>query len=91
MEAAAQFLTTRATAYSMPAMKNAVDAMKLSLPVMGAPSRHLVGFGNGVFDTWQGIFRPHDPGGWLLIASDVTFTTAVQNETLAEHTPVFQQ
>ncbi len=79
------------TAYSMPAMKNAVDAMKLSLPVMGAPSRHLVGFRNGVFDTRQGIFRPHDPGDWLLIASDVTFTAAVQNETLAGHAPVFQQ
>jgi len=75
----------------MPAMKNAVDAMKLSLSVMCVRSRHLVGFRNGVFETREGIFRPHDPDDWLLMASDVTFTTAVQNETLAEHAPVFQQ
>jgi putative DNA primase/helicase len=75
--------------YSMSGMKNAVDTMKLSLPVMGVTARHLIGFNNGVFDTRAGIFRSHNKEDWLLIASDVEFIHAADGETLKTHAPAF--
>lgn len=75
--------------YSMTAMKNAVDTMKLSLPKMGITERNLVGFRNGVFDTRSGIFREHSKEDWLLIASDVEFTQAAEGETLQTRAPAF--
>ncbi|MFX2612041.1 DNA primase family protein [Enterobacter mori] len=76
-------------AYSPASVKNAVDAMKLSLPQMGTAARHLVGFSNGVFDSRAGAFRPHDKNDWLLIASDVEYCQAATGETLASHAPNF--
>lgn len=75
--------------YSMTAMKNAVDTMKLSLPQMGTAERHLIGFSNGVFDTRKGVFRNHQQGDWLLVASDVAFGQAENGETLENHAPNF--
>ncbi|WP_407644284.1 DNA primase family protein [Erwinia psidii] len=75
--------------YSMAAMKNAVDTMKLSLPVMGATARNLIGFSNGVFDTREGIFREHRLEYWLLIASEVEFGQAKDGESLETHSPNF--
>ncbi|WP_336285481.1 DNA primase family protein [Citrobacter arsenatis] len=76
-------------AYSPASVKNAVDAMKLSLPQMEAPARHLIGFRNGVFDSRVGAFRPHDKNDWLLIASEVDFCQAAAGETLEAHAPNF--
>jgi putative DNA primase/helicase len=76
-------------AYSPASVKNAVDAMKLSLPQMEAPARHLIGFRNGVFDSRAGAFRPHDKNDWLLIASEVDFCQAAAGETLEAHAPNF--
>ncbi|HCM4288097.1 TPA: DNA primase, partial [Klebsiella quasipneumoniae] len=73
--------------YSMTAMKNAVDTMKLSLPPMGATERNLIGFSNGVFDTRKGVFRPHQREDWLLVASEVEFGKVTQGETLESHAP----
>lgn len=78
-------------AYSPSSVKNAVDAMKLSLPQMEAPARNLIGFRNGVFDTRRGVFREHQKGDWLLIASDVDFSKAIEGEELATHAPNFWQ
>ena len=75
--------------YSMTAMKNAVDTMKLSLPPMGATERNLIGFSNGVFDTRKGVFRPHQREDWLLVASEVEFGKVTQGETLESHAPNF--
>lgn len=75
--------------YSMPSMKNAVDAMKLGLPIMGITARNLIGFINGVFDTRNGEFREHRQDDWLLIASDVTFMQPEECESLASHAPAF--
>lgn len=75
--------------YSMTAMKNAVDTMKLSLPVMGVAERHLIGFSNGVFDTRSSEFRPHNRKDWLLVASDLPFSPPADDETLATHAPAF--
>jgi len=75
--------------YSMPSMKNAVDTMKLSLPLMGVTARNLIGFRNGVFDTRSGEFRQHPQNDWLLVASDVDFMEQEEGETLASHAPAF--
>jgi putative DNA primase/helicase len=66
--------------YSMTAMKNAVDTMKLSLPPMGATERNLIGFSNGVFDTRKGNSEPTRED-WLLVASEVEFGKVTQGET----------
>lgn len=76
-------------AYSPASVKNAVDAMKLSLPQMGAPARHLIGFRNGVFDTRAAQFRAHDKDDWLLVASDVDFCQPENGESLDAHAPNF--
>lgn len=75
--------------YSMTAMKNTVDTMKLSLPVMGVTARNLIGFSNGVFDTRQGTFRPHDREDWLLVASEVEFGSQQDGETPESNAPAF--
>lgn len=87
-EMAAIFIESRVP-YSMPAMKNAVDTMKLSLPIMGTTARNLIGFSNGVFDTREGLFREHRQEDWLLIASDVEFIQTEEGESLATHSPAF--
>uniref|UniRef100_UPI0036D98199 primase-helicase zinc-binding domain-containing protein n=1 Tax=Photorhabdus sp. RM322S TaxID=3342825 RepID=UPI0036D98199 len=75
--------------YSPTGIRSAVDALKLQLPMMGLPARHLIGFSNGVFDLHSCQFRSHQKNDWLLIASDVTFTAPVPSETLKEHAPNF--
>ncbi|WP_422387649.1 DNA primase family protein [Erwinia aphidicola] len=75
--------------YSGAAMKNTVDTMKLSLPVMGITARNLIGFSNGVFDTRTGVFREHSHEDWLLIASEVEFIEPEEGETLESHAPAF--
>ncbi|MDR3105656.1 MAG: DUF5906 domain-containing protein [Yokenella regensburgei] len=77
------------TPYSEPAMKNAVNTMKLSLPEMGMTERHLIGFSNGVFDTRKGKFRAHQREDWLLVASDVAFSQAEGGEGLDSHASNF--
>lgn len=85
----AQIFIDAEVAYSQNAIKSAVETMKLSLPVMGVTARNLIGFGNGVFDTRTGEFRPHSKGDWLLIASDLPFSPPAEGETLASHAPSF--
>ena len=87
-EMAAIFMESRVP-YSMPSMKNAVDTMKLSLPLMEPTARNLIGFSNGVFDTREGVFRKHSQADWLLIASDVEFIQAEEGESLATHASAF--
>lgn len=85
----AQLFINADIAYSPASVKNAVDAMKLSLPQMGTPARNLIGFRNGVFDTRAAHFRAHDKKDWLLIASDVDFCQAKNGESLEAHAPNF--
>lgn len=76
-------------AYSQSGVKSTVETMKLSLPQMGAASRHIIGFNNGVFDLKLGTFRAHRRDDWLLIASSVDFSQPAEGETLATHAPNF--
>ncbi|AOR63228.1 DNA primase [Pectobacterium quasiaquaticum] len=85
----AQIFIEEEIAYSQNAIKSAVETMKLSLPVMGATARNLIGFSNGVFDTRTGQFRDHSQEDWLLIASELPFSAPAEGETLATHAPSF--
>ncbi|RJL20059.1 DNA primase family protein [Pectobacterium polaris] len=85
----AQIFIEADIAYSQNAIKSAVETMKLSLPVMGATARNLIGFSNGVFDTRTGQFRDHRQEDWLLIASELPFSAPAEGETLATHAPSF--
>ncbi|MEQ9877439.1 DUF5906 domain-containing protein [Pectobacterium aroidearum] len=85
----AQIFIEAEIAYSQNAIKSAVETMKLSLPVMGATARNLIGFSNGVFDTRTGKFRDHSQEDWLLIASELPFSAPAEGETLATHAPSF--
>lgn len=84
-----QIFINAEAAYSENLIKSAVDTMKLSLPVMGATARNLIGFSNGVFDTRTGQFRQHSKEDWLLIASELPFSQPAEGETLATHAPNF--
>lgn len=84
-----QIFISEKVSYSDSLIRSAVDTMKLSLPVMGATSRNLIGFSNGVFDTRSGDFRPHDKNDWLLLASELPFSPPAEGETLGSHAPEF--
>ncbi|KMW73193.1 DNA primase [Photorhabdus luminescens subsp. luminescens] len=75
--------------YSPNGIRSAVDALKLQLPMMLPPERHLIGFSNGVFDLKTCQFRPHNKNDWLLLASDVEFKTPVSGENMKDHAPHF--
>ncbi|MCC8367276.1 toprim domain-containing protein [Xenorhabdus sp. PB61.4] len=75
--------------YSPHGISSAVDALKLQLPMMQPPERHLIGFNNGVFDLKTCQFRPHRKNDWLLLANDIPFNSPVSGETLQDHAPQF--
>ncbi|WP_420882907.1 DUF5906 domain-containing protein [Xenorhabdus ehlersii] len=75
--------------YSPHGISSAVDALKLQLPMMQPPERHLIGFSNGVFDLRTCQFRPHHKHDWLLLANDVEFNSPISEETLQDHAPQF--
>ncbi|AOM42984.1 DNA primase [Xenorhabdus hominickii] len=75
--------------YSPHGISSAVDALKLQLPMMQPPERHLIGFSNCVFDLKTCQFRPHRKSDWLLLANDVAFNSPVSGETLQDHAPQF--
>ncbi|WP_083446705.1 MULTISPECIES: toprim domain-containing protein [Xenorhabdus] len=75
--------------YSPHGISSAVDALKLQLPMMQPPKRHLIGFSNGVFDLKSCQFRPHHKNDWLLLANDVTFNSPDSGETLQDYAPQF--
>ncbi|WP_439413063.1 toprim domain-containing protein [Enterobacter ludwigii] len=77
--------------FSPNAIRSAVDALKLQIPMMGGTARNLIGFSNGVFDLHKGEFRAHRKEDWLLIASDVVFTAPAPGENLQQHAPHFWQ
>ncbi|KMJ43622.1 DNA primase [Xenorhabdus khoisanae] len=75
--------------YSPHGISSAVDALKLQLPMMQPPKRHLIGFSNGVFDLKSCQFRPHRKHYWLLLANDVEFNSPDSGETLQDYAPQF--
>ncbi|WFQ81511.1 phage/plasmid primase, P4 family [Xenorhabdus sp. SF857] len=75
--------------YSPHGISSAVDALKLQLPMMQSPERHLIGFSNGVFNLKTCQFRPHHKSDWLLLANDIEFNSPASGEILQDHAPQF--
>ena len=66
-----------------------METLKLIVPQQQNPSRHLIGFRNGVLDTRTGLFSPHCKENWLRTVCEVDFTPPVKGETLETHAPAF--
>ena len=78
------------TPYSPTGIKNAIEAMKLQVPVMTTQPRYLIGFKNGVYDLRENAFRAHKPEDWLLNHNGITFTQPLAaNECLEVHASNF--
>lgn len=87
-EIAALFQKVRAP-FSAAGIGSVLDTLKLMVPQMGKPSRCLIGFRNGVFDTATGTFSPHRREHWLRTVNSVDYTAPRPGENLADHAPYF--
>lgn len=87
-EIAALFQEVRAP-FSAAGIGSVLDTLKLMVPQMGEPSRRLIGFRNGVFDTATGTFSPHRREHWLRTVNSVDYTAPRPGENLADHAPAF--
>jgi len=67
--------------YSPVGIKNAIEAMKLEIPVIGEMRRELIGFENGVYDLTTREFSPHRPEYWLMNHNGIFFTEPVPGKT----------
>ncbi|MGG2141608.1 toprim domain-containing protein [Symbiopectobacterium sp. RP] len=77
------------TPYTPTGIKNAVEAMKLQVPVMGTPSDDLIGFSNGVYDLKNKQFRQHNGEDWLYNHNGVEYMLPVPGENLKDNAPNF--
>ncbi|MFF6011601.1 phage/plasmid primase, P4 family [Rahnella sp. R3(2024)] len=89
-EIAALFQKAQAP-FSAPLISGMIETLKLMVPEMSKPARHLIGFRNGVFDTRTGIFSSHRKDNWLRTVNSVDYSQAKPGENLAEHAPHFWQ
>ncbi|HFL6936700.1 TPA: primase-helicase zinc-binding domain-containing protein [Serratia marcescens] len=87
-EIAALFQKIRAP-FSAAGINSILDTLRLMVPQMGTPARHLIGFRNGVFDTTTGQFSAHQKTHWLRTVNSVDYTPPKAGENLAEHAPNF--
>ncbi|TPE12128.1 DNA primase [Pantoea vagans] len=87
-EIAALFQKVRAP-FSAAGIGSVLDTLKLMVPQMGEPSRRLIGFRNGVYDTTTGTFSPHRREHWLRTVNSVDYTAQRPGENLADHAPAF--
>lgn len=77
------------TPYSPTGINNAIEALKLQIPVIGEQPRHLIGFSNGVYDLSGKVFRAHRAGDWLLNHNGIAFTPPAPGENLPTHATSF--
>jgi len=77
--------------FSASGIGSIFETLKLMVPDMEKPTRQLIGFKNGVFDTVTGKFRPHDKAYWLRTVNSVNYTQPKPGENLADHSPSFWQ
>jgi len=75
--------------FSAAGIGSVLDTLKLMVPLMGKPSRRLIGFRNGVYDTTTGTFSPHRREHWLRTVNSVDYTAPRPGENLADHAPAF--
>lgn len=79
------------TPYNPKGIDAAIDAMKITVPLLPASDRALIGFVNGVYDLHAGQFSPHSPGNGLLNHNGIVFTDPQPGENLRDHAPHFQR
>jgi putative DNA primase/helicase len=89
-EIAALFQKAQAP-FSAPLISGMIETLKLMVPEMSKPARHLIGFRNGVFDTRTGSFSSHCKDNWLRTVNSVDYSQAKPGENLAGHAPHFWQ
>ncbi len=89
-EIAALFQKAQAP-FSAPLISGMIETLKLMVPEMSKPARHLIGFHNGVFDTRTGSFSSHRKDNWLRTVNSVDYSQAKPGENLAGHAPHFWQ
>ena len=89
-EIAALFQKAQAP-FSAPLISGMIETLKLMVPEMSKPARHLIGFRNGVFDTRTGSFSSHRKDNWLRTVNSVDYSQAKPGENLAGHAPHFWQ
>ncbi|WP_416777558.1 primase-like DNA-binding domain-containing protein [Xenorhabdus budapestensis] len=77
------------TPYSPNGINNAIDAMKLQIPVIGEQRQDLIGFRNGVYDLSVQQFTPHQSEHWLMNHNGIEFTPPAIGENLPDHAPDF--
>ncbi len=77
------------TPYSPSGIRNAIEAMKLQIPMMSEQPRYLIGFKNGVYDLSLKVFRAHQAADWLQNHNGIYFTNPNPNENLTQHAPHF--
>ncbi|MDW5511898.1 primase-helicase zinc-binding domain-containing protein [Serratia proteamaculans] len=87
-EIAALFQKIRAP-FSAAGINSILDTLRLMVPQMGTPARHLIGFRNGVFDTTTGQFSAHQKTHWLRTVNSMDYTLPKAGENLADHAPYF--
>ena len=75
--------------FSAAGIGSVLDTLKLMVPQMGEPSRRLIGFRNGVYDTTTGTFSPHRRENWLRTVNSVAYSAPRPGENLADHAPHF--
>lgn len=85
----AQLFRDNGATYTPNAIKSAIEAMGMLLPIMGETPLNLIGFKNGVYDLGAGHFRPHCPDDWLTCNNGVEYTPPVRGENLKDHAPNF--
>ncbi|WP_244903162.1 primase-like DNA-binding domain-containing protein, partial [Xenorhabdus innexi] len=77
------------TPYSPNGINNAINAMKLQIPVIGEQRHELIGFNNGVYDLSEKAFKSHQPEHWLMNHNGIEFTQPAIGENLPTHAPHF--
>nr|WP_275385063.1 DUF5906 domain-containing protein [Xenorhabdus bovienii] len=77
------------TPYSPNGINNAINAMKLQIPVIGEQRHDLIGFSNGAYDFSAKVFKPHQPEHWLMNHNGIEFTQPAADENLQAHAPHF--
>jgi putative DNA primase/helicase len=85
----AQLFRDNGATYTPNAIKSAIEAMGMLLPIMGETPLNLIGFKNGVYDLGAGHFRPHCPDDWLTCNNGVEYTSPVPGENMKDHAPNF--
>lgn len=77
--------------YNTKAINEAVDVMKLSIPLVPEAKPNLISFTNGVYDLTLNCFAEHQPDNGLRHNNGIQFGTPSQFENLHDHAPNFHK